>query len=207
MRVTTVAELEGTPGFATHHYFDRNFDRPAMKILPGEFYVTDEDMAIVTVLGSCVSACIRDPRAGLGGMNHFMLPDNDSRDPADASARYGIHAMEVLINSLIKMGARRSHLEAKVFGGGNVLSNLTHSNVGQRNARFVLEFLRTEHIHVAAKDLEDVYPRKVAYFPITGKVMMKKLKGTTDDTVVRVEKDYRTTISHAKVGGDVELFS
>src|ERR1700693_3574707 len=105
--------------FATNVYFDRTFDCDAAKILPGEYFFTHKDMMIVTVLGSCVSACIRDRVSGIGGMNHFMLPDgggeNDS--PVSASMRYGSYAMEVLINDVLKAGARRENLEAKVFGG------------------------------------------------------------------------------------------
>src|SRR5919107_5888469 len=109
--------------FATNVYYDRTFDCDAAKILPGEYYYTCKDMLIVTVLGSCVAACIRDRVSGIGGMNHFMLPDGgDSDNPLiSASARYGTFAMEVLINELLKNGARRENLEAKVFGGGNVL--------------------------------------------------------------------------------------
>ena len=200
------AQIATDANFAHHRYFERTFTMQGAKILPGEFYVTDEDEVIVTVLGSCVAACIRDTRAGIGGMNHFMLPDSDASAPASTSARYGTYAMEMLINSLLKMGARRSHLEAKVFGGGNVLANMTHTNVGQRNSQFVLDFLRTEHIHVAAKDLEDVHPRKVYYFPATGKVMVKKLRSAGEDVVLNSEREYRRRLQTEKVGGDIELF-
>lgn len=199
------ANLELPEGFATSRFYDRVFDMPAAKVLPGEFYVTGDDEIIVTVLGSCVAACIRDQRSGLGGMNHFLLPEGDAHSPWTSSARYGIHAMEMLINMLIKAGGRRSHFEAKVFGGGAVLSNLSHSNVGERNAEFVLEFLRREHIHVAARDLGHIHPRKVYYFPRTGKVMVKKLRSEAD--VASEEKAYQKRISTSRVGGDVELFS
>ena len=128
--------------FATNVYYDRTFDCEAAKILPGEYYFTNKDMLIVTVLGSCVSACIRDRVTGLGGMNHFMLPDGggDAGSPVSASARYGTYAMEILINDLLKAGARRENLEAKVFGGGAVLKGFTAINVGERNAAFVLQF-------------------------------------------------------------------
>ena len=119
-------------------YFDPKFNAHAMKVLPGEYIVTDRDVMLVTVLGSCVSACIRDPLAGVGGMNHFMLPDLEHGGAASESARYGSYAMEVLINELLKRGAARSRLECKVFGGGAVLAGFTHSNVGKRNGDFVL---------------------------------------------------------------------
>lgn len=152
--------------FATNIYYDRTFDCDAAKILPGEFYFTGKDMLIVTVLGSCVSACIRDRVSGVGGMNHFMLPDGgaDSDNPVSASMRYGTYAMEVLINELLKAGAKRENMEAKVFGGGNVLRGFTAINVGERNAKFVLDYLRAERMRVIAEDLNDIYPRKVYFF-------------------------------------------
>jgi len=197
--------------FATNFYHDRAYGLDAAKILPGEYYVTEDDMVIVTVLGSCVSACIRDPQLGLGGMNHFMLPDNtrdsDGSGPLSAAARYGSYAMELLINHLMKMGARRDRLEAKVFGGGNVLPGFTQMNVGQRNADFVLEFLHAEQIRVTAQDLVDIYPRKVYFFPATGKVLVKRLAGMNNNTIVKRETDYRAQLDRANDGGDIELFS
>jgi len=156
---------------STTLYFDRTFDCNAAKISPGEYYFTDKDMVIVTVLGSCVSACIRDSVSGIGGMNHFMLPDGASADkdsPVSESMRYGTYAMEVLINQLLRNGARRENLEAKIFGGGNVLKSFTTMNVGDRNAIFVRKFLKEERIKVTGEDLLDIYPRKVYYFPRTG---------------------------------------
>ena len=139
-------------------YFDKNFEIEAVKIKPGEYYVTTRDMALVTVLGSCVAACVYDKTLGLGGMNHFMLPD-DRRNGGDilsSSARYGTYAMEIMINELLKGGAKRSNLEAKVFGGGNVLRGFTMTNVGQTNAAFVVDYLRKENIKVVAQDLQGV---------------------------------------------------
>jgi chemotaxis protein CheD len=193
---------------ATNLYYDRNFDTDAAKVLPGEYYVTGQDMLLVTVLGSCVAACIRDNGNGIGGMNHFMLPDSrvDETGPLSTSARYGTYAMEILINHITKMGARRANLEAKVFGGGNVLAGLTVANVGERNAEFVLRFLQTENIRVVARDLVDIYPRKVYYFPKTGKVLVKKLRNIHNDTIFEREKDYGSRLQKSNVGGEVELF-
>lgn len=195
--------------FATNVYYDRTFDCDAAKILPGEYYYTCKDMLIVTVLGSCVSACIRDRVTGIGGMNHFMLPDggNDSDSPVSASMRYGTYAMEVLINDLLKAGARRENLEAKVFGGGNVLRGFIAINVGERNAQFVREYLRAENIRVVAEDLNDIYPRKVYFFPRTGKVLVKKLKQLNNNTLVNREQDYASKLQTTPVAGDIELFS
>lgn len=194
---------------APNHYFDRNFNMEAAKIMPGEYYTTGRDMLLVTVLGSCVSACIRDRVSGIGGMNHFMLPDSgqDQGNPLGSSARYGTYAMEILLNQLLKMGAKRSNLEAKVFGGGNVLRGFVVANVGERNAKFVLDFLALEKIRVVAQDLLDIYPRKVYYFPCTGKVLVKKLRRVHNDTIVEREKEYSTRLQYSRVEGDVELFT
>ena len=193
--------------FATNVYFDRTFDCEAAKILPGEYYFTNKDMLIVTVLGSCVSACIRDRVTGLGGMNHFMLPDGGGDgSPVSASARYGTYAMEILINDLLKAGAKRENLEAKVFGGGAVLKGFTAINVGERNAAFVLSFLKTEKIRVVAEDLNDIHPRKVYFFPRTGKVLVKKLMQTHNDTLVKRETEYASRLKVAPVGGEIDLF-
>jgi len=194
--------------FATNVYYDRTFDCDAAKILPGEYYYTCKDMMIVTVLGSCVSACIRDRITGIGGMNHFMLPDGggDIDSPVSASMRYGTYAMEVLINELLKAGARRENLEAKVFGGGNVLRGFVAMNVGERNAQFVRNYLRNENIKLLAEDLNDIYPRKVYFFPRSGKVLVKKLRQLNNNTLVNREQDYAQRLQTARVAGDVELF-
>jgi chemotaxis protein CheD len=194
--------------FATNIYYDRNFDCDAAKILPGEYYFTQKDMMIVTVLGSCVSACIRDRITGVGGMNHFMLPDTGGEDdnPISASMRYGTYAMEILINDVLKAGAKRENLEAKVFGGGNVLRGFVAINVGERNAQFVKKYLAAEKIPIVAEDLVDIYPRKVYFFPRTGKVLVKKLKQLNNNTVVNREQDYAHRIVEKPVGGDVDLF-
>ena len=197
-----------TKQFATNVYYDRTFDCDAAKILPGEYYYTHKDMLIVTVLGSCVSACIRDRVTGLGGMNHFMLPDGggDAGSPISASMRYGSYAMEVLINDLLKAGAKRENMEAKVFGGGAVLRGFTAINVGERNAAFVMMFLKTEKIRVVAEDLNDVWPRKVYFFPRTGKVLVKKLMQTHNDTLARRELDYASRLKAEPVSGAIDLF-
>ncbi len=191
---------------ANNLYVDRSFHCHAAKILPGEYYVTPKDMVLVTVLGSCVAACVRDTKSGIGGMNHFMLPEGSSKNVVTSSARYGAYAMEVLINHLLKLGAKRNHLEAKVFGGGAVMSSLSSSNVGARNAEFVLSFLRTENIPVVAKDLLDSYPRKVYFFPQTGRVLVKKLHRVHNNTLFNREQAYQRRLASAKVEGDVELF-
>jgi len=195
------------PGEARTFYFERDFARNAVKIMPGEFFVAREDVVISTVLGSCVAACIWDRSAQVGGMNHFMLPgaDTGGDNPAAVSGRYGVFAMEQLINELIKRGARKASLEAKVFGGGAVLRNFSTINVGERNSAFVLQFLKTEGIRVVSQDLLDIYPRRVAFFPVSGRALCKKLT-KTDTAVVAAEQQYTAKINTTTVAGDIELF-
>ncbi|HAF01662.1 MAG TPA: chemoreceptor glutamine deamidase CheD [Methylophilaceae bacterium] len=194
---------------STTLYYDRTFDCEAAKISPGEYYYTDKNMLIVTVLGSCVSACIRDKITGIGGMNHFMLPDGsgaDKNSPISESMRYGTYAMEVLINQLLRNGARRENLEAKIFGGGNVLRSFTTNMVGDRNAAFVKKYLKDEGIKVTGEDLMDIYPRKVYFFPKTGKVLVKKLKQLNNYTLVKREEAYSSKLKTNDVGGEIDLF-
>jgi len=185
-------------------YFDSRFDTHAWKLLPADLCVTRDDVALVTVLGSCVAACLRDPLLDVGGMNHFMLPDAGSGE-SGVSARYGSHAMELLINALLKAGARRERLQAKVFGGGNVLKGFTANPVGTRNAEFVKQYLATENIPVVAEDLNGIHPRKVWFFPVGGRVVVQRLPHAHGD-VARDEAAYRARLSGAARGGDVELF-
>jgi chemotaxis protein CheD len=183
-------------------YYEKAFEREAVKILPGQYYAAARDMLIVTVLGSCVSACLWDPVRRIGGMNHFMLPGSGSR--AGDSARMGVYAMELLINRMLKLGAERGRLVAKVFGGASVLKGMDALNVGTQNSDFVLQFLSEEGIAVAAQDLYDVCPRKVYFFLQTGKVKVKRLGALRDADLEQRERDYlRRLRPH---GGEVEIF-
>lgn len=199
------------PGFEhINRYWDPVHRAYAAKLLPGEYYVTVEDEMIVTVLGSCVSACIRDPIRGIGGMNHFMLPagrcDDDrwQHGGMDAAARYGNYAMELLINTILKYGGHRAHLEVKIVGGGRILRQMT--DIGQRNIAFVREYLRTEGLQVLAEDVGDIHPRKVYYLPSLGKVRMQKLRALHNDTILHREKAYMHSLAQQPVHGDIELF-
>ncbi|TXC88202.1 chemoreceptor glutamine deamidase CheD [Paraburkholderia azotifigens] len=206
--------MSGLP-IATNLYFDNHFQRPGVKLLPNEFYTTHEDMVLVTVLGSCVAACIQDRTAGIGGMNHFMLPDDgaDVAQAASDSMRYGAYAMEVLINELIKAGGRRERFEAKVFGGAAVLAGMTTMNIGDRNSAFVRRYLALEKIRIVAEDLEGKHPRKVAFMPRTGQVMVKKLRLQQEAGVAEREQALaRQTAEEraerlARARARVELFS
>lgn len=191
------------PGEASFFFFDQHFKYAAVKVLPGEFFVSDEDLLIMTVLGSCIAACIWDSRLRIGGMNHFMLPEGG----ADTSGRYGSYAMELLINELIKRGSMREHMQAKVFGGGAVISGMTSMNVGERNTQFVLDYLATERIPVVSKDVMDIYPRKVVFFPVTGKAMVKRLAHAHPETLETQERQGTATrLAQTNAGGTVDLF-
>ncbi|WP_143684730.1 chemoreceptor glutamine deamidase CheD [Variovorax sp. KK3] len=179
------------PGsIASHHYFDRDFDRMAVKLLPSEYYVTATDTVMSTVLGSCVAACLLDREAGVAGMNHFMLPEDaepGTRGQAE-SMRYGTYAMEVLIRELLRAGARRDRLQAKVFGGAAVLANMTTLNIGDRNADFVLRYLAQERIAIAAQDLRGQHARRVCLLPHSGKAVVRKLRTQVDMLSVQREE-------------------
>jgi chemotaxis protein CheD len=193
------------PGEASFFYFDHHFQYNAVKVLPGEYFVTGENMVICTVLGSCIAACLWDRTLNLGGMNHFMLPDGDS---SDSSGRYGSYAMELLINEMIKLGARRETMQAKIFGGGQVMANFTTMNVGERNTEFVTQYLQTERIPIVSEDVLDIYPRKVVYFPATGKAMVKRLAHAHPEELVAQERARGSAAQLAKTnaGGSVDLF-
>jgi len=204
---TGSAELGFSEHLASNRYFDRTFEVEAVKVLPGEYYASTSNMVLVTVLGSCISACVRDREKQIGGMNHFMLANGgNTEDSNSASAHYGVYAMELLINHLLKLGARRSNMEAKVFGGGRVMTSLWSSQIGERNSDFVVDFLKTEGIPIVAKDLLDIYPRKVYFFPNSGRALVKKLVRLHNDTLVRREKEYEARLSEAPVSGEIELF-
>ena len=192
------------PGEASFFFFDHHFQHNALKVLPGEYFVAQEPLAIMTVLGSCIAACLWDSRMRVGGMNHFMLPEGDS---ADASGRYGSYAMELLINEMMKLGARREHMQAKVFGGGQVMHSFTTMNVGERNTAFVLEYLQTERIAVVSKDVLDIHPRKVCYLPHSGKAMVKRLASANTEALAAQERAAAArTAPAASTGGSVDLF-
>lgn len=185
-------------------FVDPQLARRAVKLLPADYFIGDDEVAIVTVLGSCVAACLRDPAAGIGGMNHFMLPDGDA--DGSSGARYGSYSMELLINGLLKRGARRERLEAKLFGGGNVLQGFTANPVGTRNAEFALSYLKTERIPILAQDLQGIHPRKVCYFPASGSALVKRLPHAHGETLASEESLYKRNLNKATPRGGVELF-
>jgi chemotaxis protein CheD len=203
-RIEALKAQPRQPGEASFFYADHHFQYDAVKVLPGEYYVTGDDLMVMTVLGSCIAACIWDTRARAGGMNHFMLPEGDS---LEGGGRYGSYAMELLINQMLKMGARRESMQAKVFGGAQVMAGFTSMNVGERNTKFVLEYLATERIPVVSQDVLDIHPRKVCFFPLTGKALVKRLAHSHPETLaVEERKGNAASVAKSTSGGSVDLF-
>ena len=190
------------PGEASFFWYEPHFQCEAVKVLPGEYFVDNEDIPIMTTLGSCIAACLWDRASGVGGLNHFMLPDGDGEN-----GRYGAYAMELLINEMMKRGASRRCLEAKIFGGAQVISGMETMNIGERNTRFVLDYLRTERIPVVSKDVLDVYPRKVCFLPASGKAMVKRLASTNTAALLAQERAAAQQAAPViAIGGSVDLF-
>ncbi len=190
-------------------YWDIRHHQCVAKILPGDYYVTRNAEVLMTVVGSCVTACIRDSKNHIGGMNHFMLPmrtlpiDKWENSIISAAARYGNFAMEHLINDILKHGGQRQHLEIKLFGGAQILQNI--GKIGQQNIQFVRNYLQLEGLRLVAEDLGDIYPRKILFYPATGLVRVKKLRSVSQ-SIVEYENRYRNTLEKQNIGNDVDLF-
>ncbi|MEQ1705084.1 MAG: hypothetical protein ABL867_03825 [Rickettsiales bacterium] len=191
---------------SSKRYYDSKEKITVVKIFAGDWHVsTSEDEMISTILGSCISACIRDPYIGVGGMNHFLLPSSDEVDSTHSdAARYGLFAMESLINGIMKAGGHKDRLEIKVFGGGNVTNN--SARIGSKNAKFIRDFLYNEGFRKFSEDLEGEHPRRVHYYPSTGKVMMRLLRRSEDMVVAEEEAIYERKIISKPIINDIELF-
>lgn len=201
-RLARLRAVARRPGEASFFWYDSHFGNDAVKVLPGEYFVHAEDILIMTTLGSCIAACLWDRERRIGGLNHFMLPEGSGSD-----GRYGSYAMELLINEMLRQGASRAALEAKVFGGAQVIAGMDTMNVGQRNTRFVLDYLQTERIPVVSRDVLDVHPRKVCFMPANGRVVVKRLRPT--DAAALLQQD-RAAAQRAQpvasTGGSIDLF-
>ena len=202
--------LPALPGFESiKRYWDTKQQVYVARIQPGEYYVTSSDEMISTVLGSCISACIRDPHVGIGGMNHFMLPGDNRHAPGastclSTAARYGSFAMEHLINTILANGGKKERLEIKLFGGGNMHRSLT--GIGDRNIRFIRDYLRAETLPLIAEDLGGPHPRKLLYFPASGRVLLKKLPISLENKVCEKELQYQRSLEQVPVAGEIDLF-
>ncbi|HWK49615.1 MAG TPA: hypothetical protein VNR40_06995 [Steroidobacter sp.] len=203
------------PGFENIRRYTNPQGQVIAKLLPGDFYVTTHDEVLDTVLGSCVSACIRNSKIGIGGMNHFMLPrpSGNGHDTWETGAtgratRYGSASMEQLINRILKAGGTRADLEVKIFGGGRVLKTLT--DVGDHNVTFVREFLKQEGLRVTSEDVGDTCPRHIQYFPLTGRVRVRHLTSSHGRDVARdvasQEQQFLKGLEKTPVAGEIDLF-
>lgn len=182
-------------------YWEPRLRTFVVQVMPGELHVTGEDVVIATVLGSCVSACIRDVKRHIGGINHFMLPDNLRGDAGD-SARYGVYALECLVNQVLGGRGRRDDLEVKVFGGGSVID--VRGDVGRSNIELVRRFFATERIEIASEDLGEQYARRVRYWPRTGRAQVQRIPMSSAIEVVTSEKEAARNVTTGS--GSVELF-
>jgi len=183
--------LPGDDFLARNRFHDHQFNCDVVKIMPGEFFVGTGNIALATVLGSCVSACLWDPVTRVGGMNHFMLAD--ARGRAD-NMRYGQYAMDTLLQHILAAGALAHSIEAKLFGGARVMRGLTHSEVGRQNVGFALAYLKEQDIPLAASDLGETCPRKLYFFPDSGQVKLRRLRADESSLVIREEQEYRQRI-------------
>ncbi|OCW56210.1 chemoreceptor glutamine deamidase CheD [Hoeflea olei] len=173
-------------------------------VIQGEYKVTnDPEVVLSTILGSCVAACMRDPVAGVGGMNHFLLP-GQSNGGAGEATRYGVHLMELLINGLLKQGARRDRLEAKIIGGAKTISGF--SNVGEKNAEFAHRFLTDEGIRIVGSNTGGLVGRKLEYYPVSGRARQYPLSGAETQKTVALETAPPKIIAPKPVETSIEFF-
>ncbi len=186
------------------------FEQELITIHPGEFFATRDDTIISTVLGSCVAVGLFDAEARIGGLNHFMLPGEFGKVDLIRSpnAKYGMFAMELLINDMMKLGARKCSLTAKVFGGGSVLRFVGGggSKIPGNNIDFAFEYLKKEGIPIMASDVGGSEPRKIFFFAQSGKVLLKRIAGTQVDLVEREEERYIAGLQKHEPEGEVTLF-
>jgi len=193
-----------------NRYWDTKNNQYAAKLKPGEYYVSLEGELITTVLGSCVAACIRDTKIGIGGMNHIMLPDanelnNKWREtPVSLETRYGNVAMESLINLILTNGGKREDLEIKLFGGAALFNFI--EEVGNKNIEFVKLYLMKEGLRIINEDVGGRRPRKIHYYPSTGLVRVKQLTSLHNQTLYEREKEYLTYVMQSTNTGNIELF-
>ena len=197
---------------AVNTYWDPRFKRHTVKLLPGEYHTTKGAELLVTVLGSCVSACIRDTKSGIGGMNHFLLPEQKNKPQStswaesydNSETRYGDLAMEILINDIIKRGGDRQYFEAKIFGGAQMF--VSNMRVGDRNIEFVSDYLKYESISVSTQDTGGKQGRKLYYIPQTGDVFLKRIVSLHNNTIENREKKYMKEATSSRTEAEIDFF-
>lgn len=202
-RTDRLRAAEERPGRASFFWHDVHFGSDAVKVLPGEHFVHDtDDILVMTTLGSCIAVCLWDRGSRVGGLNHFMLPEGGTDD-----GRYGSFAMELLVNEMMRYGAVRGRMQAKVFGGAQVIAGMDTLNIGERNTRFVLDYLETEAIPVVGRDVLGVHPRRVTFAPSSGKTIVKRIVSANPAALVEGERAAARRATPAALGGGtVDLF-
>jgi chemotaxis protein CheD len=198
-----------TPAPAARRTFQDASGATFVSVAPGDHYVTNNpDETVVTLLGSCVAACARDPVTGVGGLNHFLLPSSDQElKGSDEAMRFGDYAMEQLLNTIYRKGGQRGRIEFKIFGGARVLGGNSMLKIGEQNIAFVERFLRNEGFPIVAKSVGGTAPRRVRFHPATGKAFVQELDRSSAQSVTSQEEQYRRRMAKAApAGGDVEFF-
>ena len=185
-------------------FWDAREESWISQVYPGEVYVSRSPELISTVLGSCVAVCARDARGAVGGMNHFMLPKGAVVDGLGASTRYGLYAMEKLINAVVTNGGRKERLELKVFGGSKIISGV--SDVGEQNVAFALDYFAVEQMRILSMDVGGFCGRQVRYHPLSGRAWVKRLGTENRHAIVRRERRYQSELNSSPIDGSVELF-
>lgn len=185
-------------------FWEPRWECYAIKVQPGAFCISKEKVVLTTVLGSCISACIYDPELKIGGMNHFMLPTSNMKDDGGRSMRYGLFAMEQLINGLLRLGSRRESLQLKLTGGGDMMQGIT--SIGQQNIDFIKDYVAAEQLQVLAADFGGDQARKVAYFPQEGRMLVNRMDHRDDQRLIEEERSYRQDVDCHLDDSDVELF-
>ncbi len=166
-----------------YNYFDNKLNKSSLNIAPGEYYATGEDIIINTVLGSCVSVALYDPVLKIAGLNHFMLAESKYIDHSDGFfkiERYGLYAMESLINSLIKLGGNKNRFQAKVFGGSRVLEGKESMDIGGENIKFAEKFLEAERIPILNHDTGGNRARRIYLFPQSFRILMRRVMPSSE---------------------------
>lgn len=182
--------------------YSRRFNKDVLVLMPGEYFASKDPVIICTLLGSCISACIFDIVNKIGGINHFMLPGRVDPDNFihTKGGRYGMYAMELLIGNLIKLGAARKNLRAKIFGGSNVLNfRKTEGDVSSSNIQFSKKFLEMEQVPLLNMDVGGSVGRKIFFFTDTGRVLSKKLIVTSTSEVIREELRYKRNLFRKRI--------
>ncbi len=190
--------------------FDVKYNLEVVELFPGEYHATRHPRIISTVLGSCVSVALFDVEDGVGGMNHFMLPSElgTGKIFATKSGKYGMYAMELLINEMIKLGGEKKKFVAKVFGGGKVLKTLSgvKGSISENNVQFAMKYLEEERIPISSSDVGGYAGRRILFFTQDARVLLKRLTPSEEQPVEKEEENYFTKIRGEDRKTDVTLF-